>query len=155
MKKQKGMINLIKNEYNKLHEDYKKKKLKKTIIDLLIKNKSPHKLAIGFSVGIFLSIIPSFSLGMWISLFLALKLKWNIVSTYLGTLIVNPLNSILMYSINYSVGTFVLGITPFEKMGFSNIILPIYVGGLLIAIVVSVSSYFIITTIARRFQNAV
>jgi hypothetical protein len=76
---------------------------------LIRRTNTPHKLALGFALGVGLSFFPVPFLGMFLALGLALLFRLNIISTYIGTLIVNPVTGILFYGIDYAVGVLVSG----------------------------------------------
>lgn len=46
---------------------------------------------------------------MFTALFIAWKKRLNLLSTYLSSVVVNPINSSFIYFINYEVGSFIIG----------------------------------------------
>ena len=129
---------------------------------LVMLNDSPRGIAVGFAVGLFLSVIPTFGLGMVAALALAPLLGANLVSTYLGTLIVNPFTAIFFYGLDYAVGAAILGDGRQVQLPRTlsdclatarEIVLPLYVGGVVVAAVVSVASFAIILRAATSYRR--
>ncbi|MBR9690988.1 DUF2062 domain-containing protein, partial [Candidatus Woesearchaeota archaeon] len=95
--------------YRKLKRLFKKHKFKEIFVIIAKSNKTPRQIAMGAAIGIFLSIIPTFGFGMLAALVIAWFWNFNIVATYLGSLIVNPLNASFVYYINYKIGSAIIG----------------------------------------------
>ncbi len=53
----------------------------------------PHKIALGFSLGLFVGMSPSMGVQMPIAIFIAALLKWNKISSAAGVWITNPLTA--------------------------------------------------------------
>lgn len=64
----------------------------------------PVHVALGFSLGVFLGVFPTFGIGIPIALVLASFLRWNRVSAVLGTLVMNPLTTPFFWSLSGAVG---------------------------------------------------
>ncbi len=106
---------------------------------------SPHQIAMGAALGVFLSVIPSFVLGGIFALFIAWRRKYHLPATYFGTLLVNPFNGPFVYFMNYKVGVFFLGgeerVFPLSFSSLSDIGLALYFGGFLVALVSALLVY--------------
>lgn len=106
---------------------------------------SPHQIAMGASLGVFLSVIPSFVLGGILALFIAWRRKYHLPATYFGTLLVNPFNGPFVYFMNYKVGSFFLGsqeeVFPITFSSVSDIGFALYFGGFLVALVSALLVY--------------
>jgi len=121
-------------------------------------NTSPHEIAIGSAMGVFFSIIPTFSLGMFLSLFVAWKKKYNLLSTYLGTLVVNPINSPFIYFFHYKVGSFILGDQIVGKFrvtpeNFLLVAKQVYVGGIFVATISFFVVYFVLFFLVKKYRK--
>ena len=119
---------------------------------IVLLNDTPHGIALGFAVGLFLSVIPTFGVGMVVALALAPLIRGNLVSTYLGTLVVNPVTGAFFYGLNYLIGCKLLGMTVGEGVVFpkhlfqlphlvESVARPLYLGGFLLATVLSLLAY--------------
>lgn len=128
----------------------------RVLVILLKRTRTPHKLALGFALGLFFSLLPLPVAGMFIALALALFLRLNLIATYAGTLVVNFATGLFFYLLDYKVGTMVFGTafikplpgTDIGKFVLSNI-REIAVGGLIVASVLGSASYAIIYTAAK------
>ncbi len=134
------------------------KQVKDLFLKLINLNDSPHGIALGFSIGLFLSILPTFGIGMIIALALCPLIKTNPVSTYIGTLIVNPFNGIFIYSFNYWVGTLIIKTNSVFKIPksfqeLSNISQQLVIGSFITAILSSTTFYFLIKQIVKLTQT--
>jgi uncharacterized protein len=129
---------------------------------LLTINGTPPGIAGGFALGLFLSVVPTFGLGMVAALALAPLLKLNLPATYAGTLIVNPFTGFFFYAADYFVGAWILGIenaarVPSTFAEAKDFILgaplPWYLGGIILAAVLSLVAYVGLFLAARGVQN--
>ena len=144
--------------YKYLKKIFKKNKIKKIMLIIVKSNDSPHQIALGAAIGAFLSVIPTFSLGMFTSLFIAWKKKLNLLSTYLGTLFVTPLTSSFVYLINYKVGSFILGNNstinlPIEFHDIKYIVKQVYFGGIINATIISIILYLSIYITVSNYKR--
>ena len=145
-------------EYQEIKNIFKKNKLKKSLILIITSNSSPHKIAMGAAIGLFLSVMPSFTIGMWIALCIAWIKKYNLTSTYFGTWIVNPFTAGFIYFFDYYVGSLILG----ERIASSFLIttstikdvaIQVYVGGFIVALLSSLILYVILYVAASMYQK--
>jgi len=146
----------------RLVRHYKNFKLKtkgmniKDIANLVIhSNHDPFNVALGFSIGLFFSILPLFALGMFIALGIAWYKKLNLLSTYLATMIVNPLNASLVYFIDYKVGSFFLGSggVEFSLRTLHLVAGQMLLGGVIVAFGVSFVTFFIVYGVVVQFRR--
>ena len=70
---------------------------------------SPHKIAIGLSIGIFCSFTPFFGLHIFLAMLLAYLCKGNIVAALLGTFFGNPITWPFIASFSIKLGQMILG----------------------------------------------
>ena len=68
-----------------------RKSLLGSIRKLLSLRASPHQIALGFAIGVFIGIFPTFGLGGLVIIALAALSRFNVPAALLGTLIGNPL----------------------------------------------------------------
>ncbi len=115
---------------------------------MLTANDSPHKLAMGFAIGVFWGIMPTFGIAILFSLPTAVILKANKVTAILGTFVSNPLTTLLFYPFNIRIGSFILKIPPFpfswdifKIENLWNMGKSLLVGGVISAIVTAFISY--------------
>lgn len=80
------------------------------VLELLRLNGSPHGVALGFTLGVGLSLIPVPFLGMFVALALAPLLGANLPATYFGTAVINPLTGAPIYFAELWIGATLLGV---------------------------------------------
>lgn len=138
------------------------RKIKRFVKKILLLNGSPHGIALGFALGLFLSVIPTFAMGMLLALALAPVLKANLVSTYLGTAVVNPFTAVFFYGLDYFVGRLIVGGTSHITLPrtFSQlcditgtIAFPLYLGAVLVAASLALASYAILFQGVKYYQK--
>jgi len=64
----------------------------------------PVHVSLGFSLGVFLGVFPTFGIGIPLSLLFASLLRWNRVSAVLGSLVMNPLTTPFFWTLSGAVG---------------------------------------------------
>jgi uncharacterized protein (DUF2062 family) len=70
---------------------------------------SPHAIAGGMALGLFIGMSPFFGLHVITALALAALLKWSKITALIGVNITNALTAPLIYPLNYWVGTRLAG----------------------------------------------
>ncbi len=65
---------------------------------------NPVHIALGFALGVFLGVFPTFGIGIPLSLLLASLFRWNRVSAVLGSLVMNPLTTPFFWTLSGAVG---------------------------------------------------
>src|SRR4030067_2176766 len=64
----------------------------------------PVHIALGFALGVFLGVFPTFGLGIPLSLLFASMFRWNRVSALLGSLVMNPLTTPFVWTLSGTLG---------------------------------------------------
>ncbi|EJF75222.1 DUF2062 domain-containing protein [Bartonella alsatica] len=75
---------------------------------------TPHKVALGFSIGIFLACSPLFGMHIILAIFFSWILRGNFAAAIIGTVFSNPLTFLLIIMADYKIGYFCLSL-------FSNV----------------------------------
>ena len=75
----------------------------------LREHSTPGRTALGFALGSFIGVFPSFLIGSPLALFLAGKLRIHRAAAVAGTLLMNPVTAPLCYSVSTMVGVALLG----------------------------------------------
>ena len=137
-------ILLEKERLQKLWKDHKIKDILKLIA---IGNNTPHQVALGAAIGLFVSIIPTFLVGMLIALYIAWDRKLNMLSTFLATMIVNPFTFPFVYFADYAIGSFIISHNiplSLPSAPISEYASRVYLGGFVFAVVASILMYVIV-----------
>lgn len=74
-------------------------------------NDSPHRIAAGFSAGVFIAFGPFFGIDMLLAAALAWAIRGNLFTALLGTLVGNPLTLPLVATASFGAGERILGRT--------------------------------------------
>ncbi len=155
-----GLFARFRIEYFKLKEFFYAHSWKEIFAYIFHSQNSPHQIAMGASLGVFLSIIPSFVLGAILALFIAWRKKYHLPATYFGTLIVNPFNGAFVYFVDYKVGKFFLGgeqeLFPLSFSSLPDIGFALYLGGFLVGLVSALLVYIAVYSSVhgyRRFRR--
>jgi uncharacterized protein (DUF2062 family) len=119
---------------------------------------SPHQIATGFAVGVFIGIFPTFGLGFIIVFAIAAFWKFNVSAAIIGTIIGNP----LLQPFWIVATCFITGISPgtlkAPKESLVNILayygelgLRYIMGNFVVSIAVAGISYFIVKFAVKRY----
>ena len=132
---------------------------------LLSLHGTPHGVALGFTLGLGLSLLPIPFVGMLLALALAPVLRASPAATYLGTMIVNPFTGPVIYFSELWLGASLLGITAprwhearrlgaDEWWALLRELLPAFaLGAGLLAVGISVTVYPVLRALVRRYQR--
>lgn len=119
---------------------------------LLSLRASPHQIAIGFAIGVFVGIFPTFGFGALVILAIASLWKFNIPAAIIGTVMGNPLFAPIWITLTCVIS----GISPSEIKipnesinqiiaHYGNIGLRFIIGNVGVSLVVAGISYFIVS----------
>jgi uncharacterized protein len=131
-------------------------KLKQYIIQLVKKGLTPDEIARGIAAGVFIAFIPFFGTHTITAIGTAQIFRLNTLIVILGTQISNPLSFPFQIFISAEIGNLILKgkfleITYSASISLLNHYLPpILVGSLVLSIVASIASYFIIRSLLKR-----
>jgi uncharacterized protein (DUF2062 family) len=64
----------------------------------------PVHIALGFALGVFLGVFPTFGIGIPLSVLLASIFRWNRISAVLGSLVMNPITTPFFWTLSGSLG---------------------------------------------------
>jgi uncharacterized protein len=89
---------------------------------LLMLDDTPHRIALGMAIGVFISWTPTLGFQMLAAVPLAYLLRANRVSSVIGVYLSNPLTIVPMYWLDYQLGAMLLR-TPVSFDGFREILM--------------------------------
>lgn len=135
-------------------------KIKRFLVEITISKVSTHNLAFGFALGTFIAILPTPGFGILLSIFLVYCFKKiNTASILFPFAVWNPLVLAPLYVLSYKIGELLFAAKASIENEYSYINKIIYfcqtylVGNVIIAVVFSVLSYFIIFKVAEIFKQ--
>jgi uncharacterized protein len=122
--------------------------------------KSPHSIAMGFAIGTFIAILPTFGLGLILGLIVVLIYR-NVskIALVAAFIVWNPLILTPIYFFSYQVGDFIFGELPvveydikfFERI--YNLTRRVLVGNTIISALFSIMSYFLVKRLSAAYQK--
>ncbi len=133
-------------------------KLKQNIIQLMKKGLSPDEIARGIAAGVFIAFIPFFGTHTITAIGTAQVLRLNTLIVILGTQISNPLSFPFQIFLSAEIGSLLLKgqlikISYSESVSLLHHYLPpILLGSLVLSVVASVLSFFLIRFLLKRRQ---
>lgn len=136
---------------------------------------TPHRLAIGFAAGAFVSFTPFVGLHFLLAAAVALLIRGNIIASAVGTAVGNPLTFPFIWIASYNLGARMLGWETKEAISidvaspavaagaiarfFSSLwqsieplLLPMMLGGVPLGLVCAAICYWIVRSTVSRFQ---
>jgi len=123
----------------------------------------PVHIALGFSLGVFLGVFPTFGIGIPLSLLLASAFRWNRVSAMLGSLVMNPITTPLFWTLSATLGAAIFRIDASkvmtsvqngERLRSLTVGAGIYlVGNTIIALVSAVIAYFLALRVVTVYRE--
>lgn len=136
------------------------KRVKTSFKKIVTANDSPHKLAMGFAIGVFWGIMPTFGIALLLSLPTAVLLRANKLTAILGTLVSNPFTTIFFVPFNIKIGSFILKLPPppfswdiLKIENISNIGKSLLTGSTISAIVMAFTSYGLILAVTLLIKR--
>jgi len=137
-----------------------KYKLKKFLKNFFLIDDTPHKIAAGAALGIFLGIFPG--MGIIAAVFFSSVFRFNRLAALSATLAVNTWITVVTLPLAAAVGGFIFNTNPqmlisdfqnnyqlgwktfFQETVFLELLFPLLVGFILIAATISISFYFLL-----------
>ena len=147
---------------------------------MLMLDDTPHSIALGAAVGIFLSFTPLVGVHMGLVVALSLVIRMNRTAGLMAVWVNNPLTVIPVFFFNYLIGSAVLFWEPITWGVFRGMVqsalthgtwyqnlwamcvelgrialeiaLPLWVGSLIVATALAVPTYFVVRRLAEKYQ---
>lgn len=149
---------------------------------LMMLNDTPHSIAMGAAVGVFVALTPTMGIQLLLVAIISMFIRCNRTAGWTLAWITNPLTVVPIFFFNYLVGTWLLGMPPlgwrafllrFQKAfvyehGYEDLIAmfralgrlsidlagPLWFGSIVTAFVVSVPSYFVVRRMVIAHRRA-
>ena len=129
----------------------------KTIYEKLVKtDDTPHRVALGFAIGIFYGLFPF--IGVIFTIVTAFIFRANKISALIGCFVTNTWMSAVLILPSIRVGAKIFGLDwrlLWQDMASlsADVVLPSLVGFFIIAFIISLASYFISLYFIIRHRN--
>lgn len=138
-------------------------RLKRDLSDALGEEHTPQEVAVSFSIGIFVTALPTGGLGLGLFVIMAYLWEWVSKTALLTAVVVlNPLVKPVVYLASFQVGSLLIGSEPVVTAEHSSvnsvllIVQQILIGNLIIAAVLAGVSYVVVLrwSIIRSSEDA-
>ncbi|MBU2643414.1 DUF2062 domain-containing protein [bacterium] len=130
---------------------------------------TPREIALGFALGVFVSMSPTMGFQIAIAVFLAAFLKWNKIAASLAVFITNPFTAPFIYSLTYFVGAKILKLEKIfeipEELSIGvalamlektpKIFAAMTIGGIVVGIPLTIVSFILVYFIASMSQRKI
>jgi uncharacterized protein (DUF2062 family) len=117
----------------------------------------PEKIALSFSIGVFIGIFPTFGVGGILVILISYIFKLNYLAGLLGTFIMNYFTSPLFWALSYFVGDFILTgkfeWRGFERGSFKVFAISYLLGNFIVSTAFSVISYLVVKKIVTTYRK--
>lgn len=129
---------------------------------------TPHKIAIGLAVGVFVTFTPYMGLHFILAAICAWMFGGSIIASAIGTFIGNPFTFPFIWLMTYNLGNTLIGVdtteeftyeltfsTIFHHPGyfFDHLLLPMTLGGLIIGAIVGMMFYWPVLRFVQSYQE--
>ncbi len=140
-------------------------KFKRTLVKLLRLNNTPHEIALGTAIGVFIAILPVYGLHTVLVIIAAVLVRSaNKIAILVGTNISLPPTVATITWTSYDIGRFVLTScnyppltwADFKSISFEKIkryYPPLFLGGVILGISCAVIFYFLVYFAVKRFDK--
>jgi uncharacterized protein (DUF2062 family) len=132
--------------------------LKLFFIKLARARDSTPEIALGAAIGTFISVFPTFGLGMPLVILINRFIKFNLISALALSLVSNPFTSPFFMLTSYKVGATILGteiIFNFEnwRENIENTGLALLIGSTIVSGISSILAYYITKFFVTKYRN--
>ncbi len=126
---------------------------------------TPHRIALGFACGAFISFSPFFTLHFLGAALIAWIVRANILSALFGTVVGNPFTFPFIAAAALGMGNWILGTEDTPDAGdkemsigwlwdnFADIFVPYLVGGIIPGLICAAICYWVLRPLVGAYQN--
>lgn len=134
------------------------RQLKLFFLKLARARASTTEIAWGAGIGTFISVFPTFGLGMPLVVLLSKFFKFNLVAALALSVVSNPFTSPFFMVLSYKIGAIILGSTiEFDiknwKDNLNDTGMAILIGSFIVSGTMSVLAYFLTQFIVSKYRN--
>lgn len=136
--------------------------VKERLISAFVEKHSSHEVSFSFSLGMFITALPSLGTGLVVFMILAFLFdRISKIALFASVVVLNPVVKWGVYGASYSLGRAILGPVPgvsFNGVSLSagpDILIRLWLGNLIIATIFAVVGYFLALRIVNEFHRRV
>jgi len=128
---------------------------------------NPHQIASGYSLGVFIGLMPLVGVKAFMAMGIASVLKWNKLAAGIGVFNINPITAPFFFGLNYLVGKQITGCShPFEFpeelffnflkelfLNSSEVLMTLAIGGFILGIPFAFFAYQLTYHTIKKYRN--
>ncbi len=127
----------------------------------LVDDPSPTDVAKSFSIGAFITMLPTWGTGLLLFIVLIRLFDWiNKIALFASVLVFNPVVKWGVYAASFSIGVLLLG--PVDGLSTSEvslsagpaIVIRLLLGNLILAVIATVLAYFVAYRVATAYNHS-
>lgn len=138
--------------------------VKDRLIKAFVEDHTSHEVAFSYSLGVFITALPSLGTGLLV--FIALAFLFDRISKialFASVVVLNPVVKWGVYGASYSLGRWILGPVPgvtFSQADISlsagpDLLVRLWLGNLILATIFAVIGYFVALRVVNEFRQRV
>lgn len=139
-----------------------RERVNRRLVQAFVETHTPREVAVSFSIGVFVTALPTLGTGLLVFLGLAVLSRVSKIAMFASVLVLNPVVKWGVYAASYSLGRFLLGPAPdasFTSISASmgvDVLARLWLGNLLLATLFAAVGYVFalrtVETFRRRTQ---
>lgn len=137
-----------------------REQVRERLVTAFVEKHTPREVAGSFSIGVFITALPTLGTGVLLFFVLAfLFVRVSKIALFASVVVLNPVVKWGVYGASYGLGRTLLGPVPgasFESVSLSmgrDVLVRLWLGNLILAILFSVIGYFIALRIVNEFRS--
>ena len=137
-----------------------RRRVKKRLVGAFVEEYTPREVAVSFSVGVFITALPTLGAGLLIILALGFLFeRLSKIAMLASVVVLNPVVKWGVYGASYSLGTVILGPAPgvsFDGVSLSagpDILVRLWVGNLILAVIAAAVGYVVGLRLVNEFRR--
>jgi uncharacterized protein len=146
--------------------------LRWVLLTLVRQAENPHKVALGFAVGVWVSFVPILGTHLLVAAVACYALRASFMAAFVGSWVGNPWTYYAMWWCGYQLGHRLLGLPEIDiksllsgtfslsmvwynaEVFWHGVIFPALIGGLIVGVPLSAPFYFVVRWQVRKFIKA-
>lgn len=144
--------------YHTIRKKLSHRWIRRKLSEIARKEHTPHEVALGFSIGIFVGLsVPGLDIPVALLVILAFR-NLNKLAVFFGLATINPLTTAFIYPFSYELGALITGIRHSHGTALLSLrtlfdfSVPLIVGNIILGLVLGIVSYFAVYYLYYRLH---